>query len=669
MKLLQTAIALLLAALVLPLGTSAYSLQSGVDEYYCVTPFALDHTVSGEGGGTVYAGACCPRVYRLEYAGASLPAYSLDASTRLGEDYTRGNLEDAPGWDAETAGRLRAVILAAFPCRSIQELQTQANAWLQKQGLPEIQSLQSGEAVLATQAVLWKIAGGERETIRSLYAGVTSDPENLGVSLLTAMAHQQPTDATAGNIESLYTYLYSLSPEAVKQDVASASSLEAPTYSWVRAGERYTLTVLVTVNTSVGPRDSLCLTAECGGETQSQPVSAAGSVRFVFRDMEQVGPVTLTLSGEQWGGDVYRFWAEGSQSLIAYDDSCQWVNAQLTLYPGRSSASAPISRENTLGVQLNVGQTGSASASFAVGESHTWIIRTNVPGDLGAGCRYEITGVLDSRLDYRSGSPTVRLYTRAGTPVLLRREDHYTLEEVDDNFFRIVLTPAGMAYVKANLGEGNQEPELHIRFLAAINELAAMGESIPNVVHFAYTDAAGELWETDSGIASVSTGGIRLYNTDDTGAAVHGTRYRLARPATTGELASPNCETIPLNVGEQIRSCVYVPFYASADLGGEPVWEVTTDAQGEALFYGLPYGEYYLVQTQSAEGLILNTQPISATVDSGSHTRENQTGAVSKRIVLPQTGGSGARVYHLLGGVLLVSAGFLLLVNHRRYHV
>lgn len=665
MKLFHGILAMILL-LVLPVTVSAYALPEGETPCYCISPFSMDHTVTGEGGAAVYSGVCYPRVFRLTSGETSLPVYSLDPAVGVRQEatYVRKNLEDA--WDQETAGRLRAVVLHTFPWVSLPDLQTQANAWLRKQGLPELRELQSGEAVLATQAALWNIVGGEGETIHSLYAGVVENPDVLGDAVVESMAYQQPTSHTAENVESLYTYLCTLPGEAVRGDVACASSLEAPTYSWVHTQEGYTLTVLVTVNTAVGPQDNLCLTAICGDQVQSQMVTQPGGEQFVFQGMERVQPVTLRLTGEQWGGDVYLFTGEDAQPFIGYDDSCQSVYGEITVNPGRSPASAPVSQETDLGVQLDVGRLGSHSASFAVGDTHTWTIRTNVPQDMGPLCQYQVTAVLDSRLDYRSGSPTVRLYTRAGTPVLLRREDHYVLEEVDDNFFRVTLTPAGMAYAGAHLGEGEQDPELHIRFLAAINDHAAMGDPIPNVAHFAYTDALGNLWEMDSGIAQVYTGGVLVYNTDAEGTAIPGTVYSLARLATVAEKADPNVETTLLNIEEEIYTAVYVPFYSSDDLQDGQVWEVTTDEQGQARFFGLPYGDYYLVQRKPSDGYILTTRPIPVTIDGSSHTQQGREEVVNAKIVLPQTGGTGAELYRLFGLLLLGSAGFLLAVNRRR---
>ena len=287
----------------------------------------------------------------------------------------------------------------------------------------------------------------------------------------------------------------------------------------------------------------------------------------------------------------------------------------------RSLASAPnaVECEEDMGIQLDVSKAGCCSASFAVGETHFWIIRGCIPVDLRDALGYEVTAVLDSRLTYGQGSPSVYLYTKNGDPLPLRLEDHYLLEEVDRNFFRVQLTKAGMAYVTANTGKGEQDPELHIQFQAAINETASLGESIPNMVHLTYVDPDGNKREADSGISQVHTGGITLWNTDSEDSSLSGAVYRLARTATEAERADPDVETTFFNIGEELQTVVYVPFYASASFDGGQVWEVTTGEDGRAALCGLAYGDYYLVQMQPSNGYLLETRPIPVTISGSSH--------------------------------------------------
>ncbi|MGN0977002.1 MAG: SpaA isopeptide-forming pilin-related protein [Faecousia sp.] len=687
-------LALLLIFFVLPLTVSAVENSYGFQyapsallmeygenvPYSYVTPFGMSHTVSRKDGTVYYSGSCFPRIFNLinmnsggDGICSSVAAYCVEPSVGLreGTGCRRINLED--GFDGNTAGKLRAVVLHSFPYKSITALQVRANAWLRRQGLPQIEDLQSGEAILATQAALWKLACGDRETIHSLFIGAEEVTAYTGKTLDTAALNQRATSHTARNVESLYTYLWNLVPESPKKDTVSEASLEETSYSAVRERNgTYTVHASVNVRTTVGPKDSLTLTASCGGQVQEHRVRAAGEYRFSFRELPEQMNVELELYGQQGGADVYLFEPEGgtAQALVGYDDSRQSVSCQLTVGTDRerSLASAPntLEGEQDLGIQLDVSKAGCGSASFAVGEDHIWIIRGCVPEDLRNAKGYEITAVLDSRLTYGQESPKVYLYTRTGDPLPLRREDHYLLEEVNDHFFRISLTPAGMAYVSSNLGRGDDTPELHIHFQAAINEKASLGEPIPNMVHLTYVDPDGNEKEADSGISEVHTGGITLWNTDSEESSLPGAIYRLARTATEAEQADPGVETTFLNVGEVIQTVVYVPFYASAELDGGQVWEVTTGEDGRAAFCGLAYGSYYLVQMQPSNGYLLETKPIPVTVSGSSHLPEQVVKVYNTKINLPKTGGMGTGIFYLSGTAVLASAAFLLFTNRKR---
>ena len=67
-----------------------------------------------------------------------------------------------------------------------------------------------------------------------------------------------------------------------------------------------------------------------------------------------------------------------------------------------------------------------------------------------------------------------------------------------------------MAYVAANLGEGEKTSEIRIYFNAAINEIASIGEKIPNTAHLDYTNSAGVVYGADSDAPTVHTGDINL---------------------------------------------------------------------------------------------------------------------------------------------------------------
>lgn len=675
--------------------------------YFYMTPFTIQHTITREDGTPYYSGSSIPQIFNLintaklenggEGAYASIAAYCADASADIRQNtrYRRINLEETTYFESSAAGKIRAVVLNSFPRKEVKVIQVRANAWLRRQGKPEITGLQSGEALLATQAAIWKLAGGERYTIDSLYSGsvdleAASQNGYLGEVIDKHMEGQQETENTAQNVRSLFDYLCNLEAEAPRYDIISEAVFENPVYTGEKEKDgTYTVAVSITLNIPVGKRDSLTVSAACGSWIQDQPVSNAGEYHFLFQGMSGELPVVMEISGEQYGGDVYLFDAEGghdvSQPLVGYDSSRLPVHAQVTLtregivdaYAGDGSAA-----ESVPGIQLNVSAIGCSSGSFDVGESHTWIIRGSIPAGIGNARQYRITGTIDYRLTYEQGSPIVCLYTKAGNALLLRPGDHYTLEEsmrngtVIDSFF-VSLTPAGMAYVSANLGRGEAAPEIHVCFDAAINENAAMGESIPNTAHLDYTNSEGVEYDSDACISEVHTGGIHIRKTDLEDNPLAGASFRLARLATEAERNDPSIEKVTWNAGEETVTAVYVSFYK--DGNSEKVSEVTTAEDGMAGFYGLADGEYYLVETQAPAGYHLQAQPVAVTVNSVSHLTsgdgrmdedgkiiDNTVRIAGSKFIMPETGGLGTTAFHVIGVSIIGAACFLLLSNRNR---
>ncbi|MBQ7049851.1 MAG: LPXTG cell wall anchor domain-containing protein, partial [Firmicutes bacterium] len=111
---------------------------------------------------------------------------------------------------------------------------------------------------------------------------------------------------------------------------------------------------------------------------------------------------------------------------------------------------------------------------------------------------------------------------------------------------------------------------------------------------------------------------------------------------------------------------VYVDFYNSEDFSANKVSEVTTTEKGKAVFYGLAYGEYYLIETKSPNGYNKLSAPVAVQITASSHTTEhalvveNQAGAI-----LPSTGGIGTTIFYVVGAGLVLAAVILLITKRR----
>lgn len=625
--------------------------------YLCSSPFSVDHTVTSEDWTLFYSGGDCPEIFNLinttkqdktgEGNYASVAAYCTDAAAYSRDDtsYRRINLEDSTYFADGAAGRIRAVVLNSYPKKKLAAIQARANSWLRGQGLPEVQELQSGEAILAAQVTIWKLANGDHYTVNQLYDGWVDIQSEYGISYLSKVVDtntvtQLETEHTAQNIESLYHYLYNLEAVSPRYDVVSESSIEIPAYTEVKENDgSYTVTVTAVVNTTVREGDELTISATCGDAVQNQDVTAAGKYSFTFKGLSNQQEVKLEINGCQNGGDVYLFDAEGdrgaSQSMVGYDDSKLPVHGEIVVTPdrilnifmgtGEESGKIPLANiqfdiyqiatmtqlesgegklskqptkaeitqyqiptnlmatlttdangfatynftkggkpdgiyiiverfsaatqgavepfflvipgtlENGSGysytrniylenaietapdVRMDVTKIDHSSDTYDVGQSHTWIIRSGIPAGLANARKYIITDILDYRLDYETGGTVVAQYTKAGKEMELEADTHYNLAEgtvsVDDRIvdrFSVSLTPAGMAYVAANLGEGEETGEIRVYFNAVINENASIGEKIPNTAHLDYTNSAGVDYDADADAPAIYNGGINL---------------------------------------------------------------------------------------------------------------------------------------------------------------
>ena len=305
--------------------------------------------------------------------------------------------------------------------------------------------------------------------------------------------------------------------------------------------------------------------------------------------------------------------------------------------------------------------------SYDVDELHLWIIRGGVPAGIGTAEKYVITDTIDYRLTYKKGSPVVKLYTKADTELELTPGVHYSLAEGTTQVegrtvdcFSVSLTAAGMTYVAENLGSGNTIPELRVYFKAAINSNASMGQEIPNQAHLEYTNSAGVEYDADSDVPEVHTGGTSIRKTDILGTTLKNAVFKIARKAMEGETS-----TDKLTVNGETLDVVFESFYATTDLSGEKVTEVTTDENGSAVIYGLAYGTYYIVETKAPEGYNLLTAPVVVEIDEDSHEEGNVVKVINTRFVLPETGGMGTTVFTMTG-IAIVGTAFLLIAMNTK---
>ena len=321
-------------------------------------------------------------------------------------------------------------------------------------------------------------------------------------------------------------------------------------------------------------------------------------------------------------------------------------------------------------IEKDVTSIDNEHSSYDVGQEHSWIIQSSIPSGIGSGLKYEVRDTLDERLTL-VGIARVALAKDAGsfgsseaegymkdadeTPafdeaeIVLTEDVHYTVTVADDNSgFVMALTPDGMTYVAQNVGEAYGDYEIRTYFTAVINTNADMGECIPNQAHVDYTNNVGTDYNADSDIPEVHTGGITLVKVD----ASNGQRLAGAK--------------FTLNVLNEDGTYTPVAFYSNAAMTGEKVTEVVTDGSGNAVFYGLAYGTYYLIETEAPEGYNLLTEPVEVTIGANTHLTENAvTVKNSAEFRLPETGGIGTAIF-TFGGIGIIGAAALILLGGKK---
>ena len=315
--------------------------------------------------------------------------------------------------------------------------------------------------------------------------------------------------------------------------------------------------------------------------------------------------------------------------------------------------------------------------TFDVDAAHTWIIRTDIPADLAGGKLYVISDTLDHRLTYlgnlevKVGKITDKAHTET---VTLEIDTHYTLSvsTTEDEAlgtidgFTVSLTPAGMALAAQTAGEDYENYEIRVYFDAAIDSDASMGEAIPNQAQLDYINSAGYVFDSESDKPVVYTAGVRIVKFDaaDDTKFLAGAEFRIARPATAAEIAAGLSSK--LVIGGTAVDVVYPEFYIDEALT-QKASSVTTDANGNAIVYGLAYGQYFLVEVKAPENYHLLSSPVDVILDDVSHLEAAAVKvANSSEFLLPSTGGSGTVVLTIVGIAMLLCGAAVLLLGRKK---
>lgn len=299
-----------------------------------------------------------------------------------------------------------------------------------------------------------------------------------------------------------------------------------------------------------------------------------------------------------------------------------------------------------------------------ISESVKWIVKTTLPDDVATCKNYTITDVIDSRLDYVPGSIKVYRVDTNKNRVLMT-PDCYTVTEpstANSRTLTVSLTDAGKKTAAKSLPNAkDKNAALNIEFNTFVNKTAegSLGKPIPNGATIHYTNNLDIFFEPqtvpEDKKPEVHTGGINLLkvDADDNALKLQGAKFKIYR---TEADAKKNINAVKDPQDNHID------------------WEVTTDANGIAHFWGLSYGQkgqdayygdstnYWIVETQApvdANGKPYNLlkYPVKVTVNSNSHNEANKIMIENiKHYDLPYTGGTGSLTPLYMGAALILMA-------------
>ncbi len=336
-------------------------------------------------------------------------------------------------------------------------------------------------------------------------------------------------------------------------------------------------------------------------------------------------------------------------------------------------------------IDKSVTTSGNKHDSANINQDILWIIEPQIPKDIATAITYKIVDKLDEKLTYKTFGG-ISFIDSSNDRIVLEENVHYELTEPSQEkggILKIDFTAAGKQLLATALVEGQPLPTVQISFTTVINEDANLGEPIYNNANLVYTNTFNEEISVDPTIPvdpdkiidvptsgndkpEVHTGGLLLEKVDaaDSNIKLGGAKFKIY-PSLVDAQNGTNAILNPENNKEE--------------------WEVTTvkteeNPNGQAIFRGLAYGTYYIVETvapkydSNGDGEITDAddsynilkKPFEVIVDENSHKEGNEIVVANSKFSLPVTGGVGTVIFTLGGLAIMGAAAFLYMRTTRR---
>lgn len=273
------------------------------------------------------------------------------------------------------------------------------------------------------------------------------------------------------------------------------------------------------------------------------------------------------------------------------------------------------------------------SATQTAGKIVLWDVKNTTPTNIENYTAYKFTEVFPAEVDYIAiGSVTLGEVTLTeGVDYTVTYDDATRTLVVD-----FIVSPTGTP--KNNLTSNEL---LVINIESELNEKALdkLGQAIPLDVTLTYNNGEGTSGTANPAVVpEVHTGGINIF------------KY------TGTDTPLSNAEFQVFKTEADARALINPIALISAD-GLSTYTTVVSATDGYAMFKGIAYGTYYIVETKAPAGYNLLSSPVEVTVNNASHnTAEAIKIKNNSGFQLPKTGGIGTYIFTFAGILIMLIA-------------
>ena len=582
--------------------------------------------------------------------------YCCDVETPLeyGTDYKRVNLEDSNYYGENASSHIRAILQNSYPYVTLDEMK----ANLKADGLNAafVDSLTRADIISAVQMSVWAYANADitDEGYLGYFASVDI-PKNTGIYFTPIHDYtteswdwfpgkrQRSYDAKAEyRVNNLAHYLCSLPGIEAKDDEIIISEVKVARAELIAgSNDTYNVGMYVYLNGGGNAKDSLKITVSSyspdGSVTGRTNLVIDGQSEYELSVKAKYGDtIKVVVEGTQYlGKGVYFYEPEGgrdvSQSLVGVAEGQTKVRAEeefvfdedidmgLRIYKTANETGLPISDitfdiykvELAEGESLSENPTNDEVAKYAVEANKAGSIITDETGYGFIGLDKGTYLVVEQHNKDKVAAPVDPFYFKIPMDV----EKKYP-----DGTVEVTVVDVVSVYPKNTPVEPPEPPPI-----------------IPPTPD----DVKGKFE-------------IVKHDAEDESIVLEGAEFAVYRPATESDT---DTKTVTCDGVEY----VVVPVMTD---GAQVV--LKTDENGHAVSPEIECGTYFLVEKKAPVGYNKLEEAVAVTVVSGVNEKTEAIYiANEKGVLLPETGGIGARIFYIAGSLMMLAAVVFLVTKKR----